>query len=85
MNRVAIFSTFSLLLIGCTTHAPTTPHPVTAATAEQKAALLDRVKSLAGTWEMTDEKGQSQTATVFAVLRLDRRFAKSCFPAAAKR
>jgi len=40
---------------------------VTAATAAQQAALLDRVKALSGTWEMVDEKGVTQTASVFTV------------------
>ncbi|MBS0195389.1 MAG: hypothetical protein JSR77_01390 [Planctomycetes bacterium] len=30
-------------------------------TAAQQAALLDRVKGLEGTWEMTDDKGQKST------------------------
>ncbi|MBL8765145.1 MAG: hypothetical protein JNM07_12840 [Phycisphaerae bacterium] len=33
----------------------------------QTTAAFERLKSLAGTWEMADEKGQRQTASVFAV------------------
>jgi hypothetical protein len=32
-----------------------------------KAAMLGRIKALAGTWEMTDDKGQSQIASIFVV------------------
>jgi hypothetical protein len=65
MNRSLSLSVLSLALAGCATSS-TAPHPVSAATAEQKAATIDRVKSLAGTWVLTDKKGQSQS-TVFAV------------------
>lgn len=40
---------------------------VAAASAEQQRLLLDQVKSLAGTWEMTDDKGQKQVASTFTV------------------
>ncbi|MGH7292567.1 MAG: hypothetical protein ACREJT_15215 [Myxococcota bacterium] len=40
---------------------------MTRATPAQKAALIDRVKSLAGTWESTDEKGQTKIASVYSV------------------
>lgn len=53
-------------LSGCTTtqgHATSTPP----ATPAQKTQLFDQVAKLAGTWEMKDEKGQTQTASVFAV------------------
>lgn len=44
------------------------PGPVVAkATPTQKAALIDRVKSLAGTWESTNEKGETITASVYSV------------------
>ena len=33
----------------------------------QKAAMLGRIKALAGTWEMTDDKGQKQIASIFVV------------------
>lgn len=45
-----------------------TPGPVVVkATPEQKAALIDRVKSLAGTWESTDDKGQTHISSVYSV------------------
>jgi hypothetical protein len=45
-----------------------TPGSVVApASAAQRAALIDRMKTLAGTWEMTDEKGQTSTAAVYTV------------------
>jgi hypothetical protein len=37
------------------------------ATPAQKSALFDRVASLAGTWEMTDEEGKTHVASVFTV------------------
>jgi hypothetical protein len=46
-------------------HRP--PSAVTAATAAQSATLLDRVKSLAGTWESTDDKGATHVSSVFTV------------------
>ncbi len=49
-----------LILTGCVGH-------VTPATDSQKAALIERVKSLAGTWETTDDKGVRQTASIFTV------------------
>jgi hypothetical protein len=51
------------LLAGCAS-GPTT---VSEATPAQKAALLDRVKTLQGTWEGTDEKGQKHVSSVFNV------------------
>ncbi len=46
-------------------HTP--PKPVTVATPDQQAKLLDRIKSLAGTWESTDEKGSTHTSSVISV------------------
>jgi hypothetical protein len=40
---------------------------VSAATPAQNELLLDQVKALEGTWEMTDENGQRQVAAVFTV------------------
>jgi hypothetical protein len=64
------------LLAACsssTQHARThLDHPdascaVRPATDAQRAALLDRVKSLAGTWEMADAQGNRNPAVVYAV------------------
>lgn len=44
-----------------------TPHVVKPATDAQRAALIDQVKALEGTWTMTGEDGKAQTAAVFAV------------------
>jgi hypothetical protein len=52
------------LLAGC---AGNSPHVVAEATPAQRAALIDRMKPLAGTWEGTDEKGAKHVASVFAV------------------
>ncbi|MSR64056.1 MAG: hypothetical protein EXS08_16665 [Planctomycetes bacterium] len=40
---------------------------VEAATPAQTALLFDQVKALEGNWEMTDEQGQGQVASVFAL------------------
>ncbi len=51
-----------------TSSAEFAPGPVVAkATVAQKAALIDRVKSLAGTWESTDEKGEAHVSSVYSV------------------
>ena len=50
--------------VGCATSQP---HAVAAATPQQTAAMFGQVKSLEGTWEMTDEKGNTMVAAVFAV------------------
>lgn len=45
----------------------TRPTATIPATAEREAATLGFVKSLAGTWQMTDEKGAVSVSNVFAV------------------
>lgn len=59
----------SALLAGCAsmTHGDMSPKVVKAATPAEKAALLEQMKKLAGTWEMKDEKGNTTTAAVFTV------------------
>jgi len=59
----------SALLAGCqtTSHSDMSPTVVKAATPAEKAALLEQVKKLAGTWEMKDDKGNTMTAAVFTV------------------
>lgn len=52
-------------LIGCA--AGGRAKVVPAATAEQSALLLDQVKALEGTWEMTDDQGTKFVAAVFTV------------------
>lgn len=69
MPRTAAVALLALTaLAGCATsdHA-VRPRPVVVATAQDRAALLDQVKSLAGTWEMADDQGQKQVGAVFAV------------------
>ncbi len=44
-------------------HATTTPP----ATDAQRKQLFDKVAQLAGTWESTNDKGQTKTASIFAV------------------
>ncbi|HVU62479.1 MAG TPA: hypothetical protein VHC70_00785 [Phycisphaerales bacterium] len=43
------------------------PRAVTLASSAQRSALLDRIKSLAGTWESADEKGQMHVSSIFTV------------------
>jgi hypothetical protein len=52
------------LFAGC---AASQPRRVAAAPPEQRSMLLDRIKSLEGTWEVRDEQGQTRVASVFAV------------------
>lgn len=71
MSRLALLALLPLsLLSGCagSTRADSTRpvHPgaanvVTPATDAQRAAMLDRVKSLAGTWELTAPDGKTAT------------------------
>lgn len=68
------------LLAGCSANNASSPHAVTPATPDQKAALLGRVQSLAGTWEMTDEKGQTHTAVVFTVTSAGSAVREIMFP-----
>ena len=59
-----------LAIAGCSTSnraARPTAATASPATAEQKAALLDRVKSLQGTWELPPHDGQPGREIVFAV------------------
>lgn len=56
----------SLVLAGCQTTPPARP-VVHAATAQEKQATIDRVKSLQGTWNHVNEKGESHGQTVFSV------------------
>lgn len=71
MSRLALFTLLPLsLLLACargSTQADARPshpdasHVVTPASAAQRAALLDRVKSLAGTWELQAPDGTTAT------------------------
>lgn len=56
----------SLMLGGCQTSAPARP-VVQAATAQEKQATLDKVKSLQGTWNHVNDKGESHGQTVITV------------------
>ena len=58
------------LLVGVATllgACASSPEVVKPATDAQRAALLDQIKSLEGTWTMLDENGQTITASVFTV------------------
>jgi hypothetical protein len=62
------------LLGACSSHTHTdancghhAPSAVTKATPEQQAKLLDRMKSLAGTWESADDKGAMHTSSIISV------------------
>jgi len=59
MNRIAILMIAAGLCGGCASSQGN--RVVTAATPAQKEVLLDRVKSLAGTWEMVGQDGQKAT------------------------
>lgn len=64
MHRPALAATLTAaVLAGCTTGA----RVVTPATPEQQALLLDQIKPLEGVWEITDEQGNPQTASIFKV------------------
>lgn len=56
----------SLLVGGCQTGAPSRP-VVQAATAQEKQATIDRIKSLNGTWNIVEDDGKVQGQTVFSV------------------
>lgn len=80
MRTVLALAPVLALLAGCTassdsacrcspcTCAKTDAARVVAPASEvQQDAMIGRIKSLAGTWEMTDDRGQTQVASVFAV------------------
>lgn len=68
MPRACLLTILALAtLAGCASDPANRPRPVAVATAQDRAALLDQIKSLAGTWEATDDQGQTQVGTVFAV------------------
>lgn len=48
--------------------------------AKAQAALLDKLKPLAGTWEMADEKGQKQVAIVSKVSSNGAVYCETMFP-----
>lgn len=59
-----------MTLAGCAsshTGKAGSPEVVRKASSQQEAAMLDRIKSLAGEWEAPDEKGQSRVATIYTV------------------
>jgi hypothetical protein len=72
MNRVAL-TAMLMCLAGCastnTTMSPNgSPKTVAAATADQKATLIDRVKTLEGTWLGVDEHGKATGSEVVFAL-----------------
>ena len=89
MPRIALLSLVTLsLAVGCaasTRHADTHPgHPdasnvVKPASDSQRAAMLDRVKSLAGTWEMSGPDGKTATI-VFGVTAAGSAVREVMFP-----
>lgn len=64
LNTGAVLAGAVVLMTGCGGSALRT---VPEATDADKAALLDRMKSLAGEWESADEKGQKHVSSVFTV------------------
>jgi hypothetical protein len=89
MSRFALITLLPLsLLFGCatsTTKADSHPshpgpeHVVKPASDAQRAALIDRVKSLAGTWEMSAPDGTS-TTIVFGVTAAGSAVREVMFP-----
>jgi hypothetical protein len=70
MVRTALALAALTLAGGCATRnnaTPAAPKAVAAATPEQQAALLGRVKSLQGNWQMPPHDGQPGGDVVFAV------------------
>lgn len=51
----------------CTCGGAPAARVVTPASDMQQAEMLGRIKNLAGTWEMTDDAGQKQIASIFIV------------------
>jgi hypothetical protein len=73
-------------LTGCATSknaAPMAPKAAAAATPQQQAALLDEVKSLAGTWQMPPHDGQPGKDVVFAVTASGSAVREIMFPGTA--
>src|SRR5262249_37029477 len=66
MKRI-VLSLPLLALAACATTQPGHVSTVPAASDQQKGQLFGQVSKLAGTWEMKDDKGQNQVATVYAV------------------
>lgn len=87
MSRLALLTLVPLsLLLGCATSKPDArpSHPdaslvVEPASEAQRAAMLDRVKSLAGTWEMAAPDGTSATI-VFGVTAAGSAVREVMFP-----
>jgi hypothetical protein len=89
MSRLALLTLLPLsLLLGCagsSTKADTRPshpeaaHVVKPASAAQRAAMIDRVKSLAGTWELTAPDGTT-TTIVFGVTAAGSAVREVMFP-----
>ena len=65
MLRSSLLLSLVLPLAACAT-APEL-HVVEAATPAENALLFDQVKALEGTWEMADEQGVRQVASVFTL------------------
>lgn len=60
----------SIILAACQTSSGSAPNPrpvVQAATAQEKQATIDRVKTLKGTWNIVEDDGKVQGQTIFSV------------------
>lgn len=70
VTKIAACISIATLLVGCT-HGVSSRHAdvrvVRPATDADRAALIDRIKSLAGDWEIVDSDGKGSGRTVFAV------------------
>ncbi len=75
MNRIAILA-LAAVLAGCAS----SPRLVPEASDDQRSLMLDQVKQLAGTWEMADENGAMQVASVFSVTSAGSAVREIMFP-----
>lgn len=90
MPRFVLLSLVSLsLLPGCAASGtkadsrpvhPDASHVVKPASDAQRAAMLDRIKALAGTWEMTAPDGKSTATIVFGVTAAGSAVREVMFP-----
>jgi hypothetical protein len=73
MTRTIALIAAAAALAGCASSSPKNasagalPPKVAAASRPADKASFDQIKQLAGTWQMKDEKGEVQDASIFAV------------------
>lgn len=79
-NVAAISLTLPLLAAGLGLTGCQSAARVAGETTSTSRAAFDRLKALAGTWEMTDDKGQKQVASVFRVTSAGSVVCETMFP-----